>query len=132
MIKNRFYGVLTVLLIAIEIGIIAGIHDAFIRPYVGDVLAVILLYAFIRSFFYGRVKHLPIMVLVMSIGVELLQLMHVGAWLGLRQGGILSLILGSTFDIMDILCYAVGVGLLVLGERWEFRSEYRSQGIKEQ
>ena len=47
---NRKYFYLTVLLFLIEVCIAVFIDDQFIRPFVGDVLVVILLYCFVKSF----------------------------------------------------------------------------------
>jgi uncharacterized membrane protein len=46
------------LLLATEIFIALFVHDKIFRPYVGDILVVILLYALVRSF-SGRIRFLP-------------------------------------------------------------------------
>ena len=48
-----------------------------------------------------------------EVGVELLQLINVLDLLGLRDNGFFRVLLGSVFDIKDVICYAVGC--LILG-----------------
>ena len=40
----------TVILLLTEVLIALYVHDAFVRPYIGDVLVVIVIYTFIRIF----------------------------------------------------------------------------------
>ena len=40
-----------VILFLIEAAIALWVHDRFIRPYIGDVLVVVLVYVFVRIFF---------------------------------------------------------------------------------
>ncbi len=44
------YFTLTVILLVVEILIAVYVHDRFIRPYFGDVLVVILVYCFLKTF----------------------------------------------------------------------------------
>ncbi len=46
---HRGYAALTALLLAIEVVIALFVHDAIVRPYVGDALAVILVYTGLRA-----------------------------------------------------------------------------------
>jgi hypothetical protein len=56
---------MTAFLFLIEVGIAVFIQDRIIRPYIGDLLVVILIYCFIRSCY-----NIPVMTL--SLGVLLL------------------------------------------------------------
>ncbi|WP_313805618.1 DUF2809 domain-containing protein [Flavobacterium sp.] len=47
---NVKYAIWTLLLFITEVLIAVCIRDNFIRPYLGDVLVVILLYCFLKSF----------------------------------------------------------------------------------
>ena len=47
---NKTYLTLAVFIFVIEVLIALYVHDNFIRPYVGDVLVVILMYCFVKSF----------------------------------------------------------------------------------
>ena len=48
--KRLFYLVATLVLLAIEVLIALFVHDSFVRPYVGDMLVVVVIYAFVRIF----------------------------------------------------------------------------------
>ncbi|MCW5910752.1 MAG: DUF2809 domain-containing protein [Cyclobacteriaceae bacterium] len=47
---NRNYLVWSLAIFIAEVLIALFVHDSFIRPYVGDVLVVILIYCFVKSF----------------------------------------------------------------------------------
>jgi nitrogen fixation/metabolism regulation signal transduction histidine kinase len=49
-IFRRKYFYLTLILLLIEIFIGVYVRDSFVRPFLGDVLVVILVYCFIQSF----------------------------------------------------------------------------------
>lgn len=114
--RRRMYVAATIVLLAIEIGIALFIHDDFIRPYVGDMLVVVLIYTFVRIFIPEGVRLLPLWVFVFAAGVEVLQYFRIGEVLGLSDNRILSVVIGSTFDVKDIVCYGVGCGLIFLYE----------------
>lgn len=91
-------------------------HDSFIRPYVGDMLVVIVLYTFIRIFIPEKVKFLPSYILCFAVLVEVLQYFRIVEVLGLSDNRFFSVLIGSVFDIKDIICYAVGCLLIVVGQ----------------
>lgn len=115
--KRLFYAIATILLIFIEVLIALFVHDAFIRPYVGDVLVVIVIYTFVRIFIPEKCRLLPLYVFLFSAGVELLQLANIVEVLGVADNRFLRILIGSVFDIKDIICYAVGCALLGV---WEY------------
>ena len=88
------------------------VHDAFVRPYIGDVLVVVVIYTFIRIFVPERCKLLPLYVFIFAALVEALQMFHIVEALGWQKNRFLSILVGSVFDWKDILCYAVGCILL--------------------
>jgi len=47
---NWYYFVLTILLLGLEILIALFAHGSIIRPYIGNLLVVILIYCFVKSF----------------------------------------------------------------------------------
>lgn len=63
---NRKYFIWSILLLCIEIYIGAYVRDAWIRPYGGDFLVVILLYCLLRSFLNISVIVAAISVLIFS------------------------------------------------------------------
>ena len=50
----------------IEVLIAIYVHDAFVRPYIGDVLVVVVIYTFIRIFVPERCKLLPLYVFIFA------------------------------------------------------------------
>lgn len=127
--KRISYAFLTLLLICVEVLIALFVHDKFIRPYVGDVLVVIVLYCLIRVFIPTKVKFLWLYVFIFAAGVELLQLVHIVDLLGLGNIPFFRVLIGSVCDIKDILCYAVGCALTAvcdfLGRRHKKKHDLR-------
>lgn len=117
--KRITYAVATVFLFCIELCIALFVHDAFIRPYVGDVLVVMLLYTFVRIFLPEGVRLLPLYIFLFAAGVELLQYLRIVEVLGLSGNRILATVIGSVFDIKDIVCYGVGCAMLGGYEWWK-------------
>lgn len=108
-----FYILATIVLLFIEVLIALFVHDAFIRPYVGDVLVVIVIYMFVRIWFPKKIRLLPLYVFLFAVGVELLQYFEIAKLLGLQNNVFMQVLVGSVFDVKDIVCYAVGCIILV-------------------
>lgn len=102
------YFIIFILLLLTEIFIGLFVRDSFVRPYVGDMLVVVLIYAFLRIFIPYRFKNLIWYVFIFAAFVEMLQYFHIGSLLGLTNCRIAMVILGSTFDVKDVFCYFVG------------------------
>ena len=61
LMKRRLvYIVATILLLCIEVIIALFVHDNFIRPYVGDILVVVVIYTFIRILIPDKIRILSI------------------------------------------------------------------------
>lgn len=114
--KRIIYAIITIFLLTVEVLIALFIHDNFIRPYVGDVLVVMVLYTFIRIFVPEKVKLLPLYILCFAVLVEVLQYFRIVEMLGLSENRFFSVLIGSVFDIKDIICYAVGCILIIVGQ----------------
>lgn len=112
--KRVLYAVATLLLLFIEIVIALYVHDDFIRPYVGDVLVVIVIYTFIRIIVPEKCRLLPLYIFIFAAGVELLQLANIVEILGVEDNRFFMILIGSVFDIKDIVCYAVGCVILCI------------------
>lgn len=109
--KNKLritYIIIFILLLATEIFIGTFVDDAFIRPYMGDELVVMLICAFLRIFFTEKPKLLPLYTTLLAVAVEVLQYFDFVKLLGLEGNRIISTALGRTFDIKDIICYVAG------------------------
>ena len=80
---NWYYFVLTIPLLGLEILIALFIHDGIIRPYIGDLFVVILIYCFVKSFVNTPVFMTAVLVLLFSYTVEILQYLKITNVLGL-------------------------------------------------
>ncbi|MGL5821079.1 MAG: DUF2809 domain-containing protein, partial [Sarcina sp.] len=69
---NHKYLLAFIVLLSIEVFIALFVKDNFIRPYVGDILVVVVLYVFIKSFI-SKVKNLPIYIFLFAFFIEILQ-----------------------------------------------------------
>lgn len=106
-------------LLVVEI-IIGKFAHGFIRAYVGDVLVIPLIYCFVRMFYLRPSVWLPAAVGCLGIFAEILQFLEVCGLLGIPKGSLLGILLGSSADVADILCYAAGA-LLIYAAEWCFR-----------
>ena len=113
---RRRYGLLFLLLLGIEVVIALFIHDRFVRPYLGDVLVVWVVYAFARTLFPTGLPWLPAGVTLFAVLVEAGQAFGLVDRLGLGHIRFFRILLGSVFDWADVLCYLIGGGLILLAE----------------
>ena len=95
-------------LLAVEVCIALFVNDAFIRPYVGDMLVTLLLCCLCRVIVPNKVRLLPLYVFIFAACVEVSQYFDLVELLDLADNRILSIALGRTFSWLDIVCYAVG------------------------
>jgi hypothetical protein len=116
----------TVILFLVEVFIGVFVHDAWIRPFVGDVLVVILIYCFVKSFWQIRPNLTIAAVFIFACIVEGLQYLNIIDILGIRQYKLLVIILGSSFDWNDILAYAIGSAIVWWWEN-KFMDKSRSK-----
>ncbi len=91
-------------------------NDQIVRPFVGDLLVVLLMYAFVRVFFEPRNPIvLAVCLLVFAYLVELGQYFDLVSRLNLVNSEIATLIIGTSFDWRDLLAYSIGF-MLILAE----------------
>jgi len=98
------------------------VHDNFIRPYIGDIIVVFVVYCFIRIFIPEGIKYMPVFVFIFATTVELLQYLNLAQMLGLENNWIARIVIGSTFDIRDIVCYLIGCVLLTFFTTFNFKT----------
>jgi len=113
---RRFYAAAALVILAAEVCIALFVRDTFIRPYGGDILAAVFVYCLARLLFPQARGWLAGAVFALCCAVELAQSVDAVALLGLSESAFLSVLCGRTFDVADILCYAVGCALA-----WVFR-----------
>lgn len=114
--KRLVYFIVFTLLFAAEVLIALFVHDNFIRPFVGDVLVVILLCAFLRILIPEKIKLMPVFATAFAVAVEIMQYFDFVKQLGLENNIVLSTALGRTFDIKDIICYIIGGLIFFIAE----------------
>ena len=104
-------------LFAVEVCIALYAHDRFVRPYLGDVLAVILVYCGLRAVL--RIEVLPAILAALAIAfaVEFGQLIGILDILGLRGNTLATVVLGSGFEVKDLVAYTAGAAIVLLVER---------------
>lgn len=110
--KRVLYLITTILLLTIEVLIALYVNDRFIRPYVGDMLVVIVIYTFVRIFVPEGWPLLPFAIFIFAIFVEILQWFHIVDVLGLSDSRFFRVLIGGVFDWKDILCYGLGCALV--------------------
>ena len=111
---QKTYFILTIILFLIEVFIAIYINDSIIRPYVGDFLVVMLIYCFIQTFFKFPVIKLAVGVLLFAYVIEVLQYFNLVDRLGLGGSRIARIIIGSSFEWIDLVAYTLGI-LVVIG-----------------
>lgn len=116
---NGYYIVAFILLFIVEVCIALYVHDDFVRPFMGDVFVVILIYFFLRIFVSRAVKLLPLYVFFFAVAVEIGQYFQLVKLLGMEDNTIMRIAIGSTFDFMDIVSYFGGFLCLLAWQRRE-------------
>ncbi len=106
-VSARYFFVFAALF-AVEVGIALFVNDRFVRPFVGDVLVVALIYCFALSFFDWRRVRTALCVFAFACAVELAQYAQLAPRLGIAPRSVLGIALGSHFDPADIFAYAIG------------------------
>ncbi|MGF1727762.1 DUF2809 domain-containing protein [Photobacterium nomapromontoriensis] len=109
---------ISMLLLLVLVFIALFVQDSFIRPTLGDVLVVVWLYFVIASMVNLPSNIIACATVFLAFSVEVSQYLRLGPLLGLESGSPLSIILGATFDWMDLVAYSVGgVVCLLLGAK---------------
>jgi len=102
------YALLAGAIFLIEVIIALWWRDDFVRPYLGDVLAVALVYLALRAMTRLDPLGAAGVALVVAVAIELGQLVHVLDAVGLGGNRLARVVLGGVFDPRDIACYLVG------------------------
>lgn len=119
MIKLKFnltYFLISLVIFIVEVLIATVFSNIFfVRAYLGDIIVVMLLFTFVKSFFVIKNNHSLILgIFLFSCVVEWAQYFHIAEKMGLRPGSIMYIIVGNSFSWIDIICYAAGCLLLFL------------------
>lgn len=110
------YLIASIVLFITEVLIALYVHDKIIRPYIGDVLVVILIYCCINSItVFNKIK-VGFWVLLFAFLIEFLQCLNLVGILGLEKNKIACVVIGNSFSWIDIMCYVTGMLLVLLAE----------------
>lgn len=113
---NRKYFFASCALFLVLVYIALFVNDQFIRPFLGDVLVVGWMYLFLKSFIKLQRYKLAHAVLFFSYSVEVAQFFDLVTILGLQHIKAARIIIGSTFDWLDLLAYTIGWFSIILIE----------------
>lgn len=111
------YFLASLALLGVLVFIALFVRDQFVRPFLGDVLAVIWLYLTARALLDRSPALLATAVLLCAVALEVAQYVGVLTMLDLQHSRLARVILGATFDPLDLLAYVTGWGLILALER---------------
>lgn len=115
---NPRYLVIAIFLFVTEILIALYVHDTIVRPYIGDLLVVILIYCFIKSFFAVPVFKTAAGVLIFSFLIEILQYFKIVEMLGLQHSKFARTVIGTSFQWIDLVAYTAGIIIVIIAEKF--------------
>lgn len=122
---NKNYLGLASLIFGIEVLIAIYVNDNFVRPYLGDVLVVILIYCFLKSFLKLPVLVAALLVLAFAFAIEFLQFLHLVEKLGLEKSKMARTVIGTSFAWIDLLAYIVGIAIVLIAEKYWLKKEIK-------
>ncbi|MFV8374128.1 DUF2809 domain-containing protein [Flavobacterium sp. LB1P62] len=120
---NKNYFGFAVLFFFIEVLIAIFINDSFVRPYLGDVLVVILIYCFLKSFLKLPVLTVALFVLIFSFTIEFFQFLNIVEKLHLEKSKIARTVIGTSFSWIDLLTYIAGIAIIIAVEKYGLKKE---------
>jgi hypothetical protein len=121
----RYFNIALVIFV-IEVLIALYVKDKFIRPYVGDVLVVIMIYCFIRAYVDASAIKVSAFVLTFAVTLEILQYFQLIDLIGLRHNKLARIVIGTKFEWLDLVAYVVGIGIVIVVERIKDRRKRAS------
>ncbi len=83
-------------------------HVPFVRADLGDYLVVVLVYAAAKAVGPYRATPLALAVFALGVVVEVAQALGLADRLGLAEGGVLRILVGTSFQLTDLAMYAAG------------------------
>jgi len=114
--KVRFnYFLIAITLLLIEIAIGLWINDGFIRPYLGDFLVTILIYAFLMFTGIWSWKKTLWITMIICYVVEIAQYFQLVNLLQLEHYKLARVLIGTHFSWIDMLCYTLaGIAIFII------------------
>ena len=112
--------IIFIIIFIVEVLIAKFVDDSIIRPYGGDVLVVILLYYFVKSFVDAKFTYLIIGVVVFAYLIEIGQYLRLVEILNMQDNKIMRTVIGSSFSWGDLLAYTIGGAICYFIEKAKF------------
>ena len=116
------YAIATLVVFFIEVMIALYVRDDFIRPYGGDILAVVFVYLGFRAITTMSVRQAANVALGVAFLIEIAQALNIITLVGLADNQIARVVLGTSFAWGDIAAYITGYALILIAERMRRRS----------
>jgi hypothetical protein len=112
---RKGYAWATAILLVVEILIALFVRDGFVRPHLGDALAVALVYCALSAALDLRPLHAAAFAFAVAAAIEFGQYLQVLRMVGLERNVVARTVLGSGFDPLDFLAYLTGaIGVLAI------------------
>lgn len=105
---KTIYALVALLLFIVECIIANWVGQPFIRKHLGDLIVVILIYFATRSITSFRPIRVAIAAVTFAYVVELSQAVHLIDHLGLSRNWLAILVLGNTYQPLDLVMYLLG------------------------
>lgn len=115
-LPNTFYAGIAVVLFVVEVLIALFVNGGFVRVYVGDMLAVVFVYAALRAVTRMSLAAALSATLVIALAIEIAQAVGLLNMIGLADNRIARIVLGGVFDMLDIAAYLGGAAVVVIAE----------------
>lgn len=114
--SKKVYLISAITLFIVEVLIERYVHDSFIRPYLGDFLVVILLYAILMYLSKLNVATAALITLLFSYSIETAQYYRIISILGIEEYKWARIIIGTSFSWWDMLMYSLGILFVLILE----------------
>lgn len=115
--ERLVYALLALGILGVEVLIALSVTDRLIRPYVGDALAIALVYLALRAATSLSLAPALAVALGLAVAIELGQRVNVLGLVGLEDNRLARTVFGGVFDLKDFIAYAAGGGVVLLVER---------------
>lgn len=120
------YLAMFIILLLVEVWIAIFVKGGFIRHNLGDILVVIVIYFFIKIFWQKKHIWLALEIFLFAVLVEVAQYFRMVEILGVEDNTFLRVLIGSVFDIKDIVSYGIGCAFIGVCEWIIYRKKSQS------
>ena len=122
--SKQKYLLAALILFIVEVFIGMYVHDSIVRPYIGDLLVVVLLYCMLKTVYNMAVMKAAIAVLLFAYLVETLQYFNIANVLGLGGYKLARILIGTSFSWADMACYTIGIAIVLLVEKFNHKQVF--------